>query len=224
MKMKTATKLVSILALVFAISMTRSASASPIPILNPGFESPATPMVTSTVTSWTQTVGVSGVWNINADPSGYWTVSAPEGNQIAFISTGRPGSPGPAAISQILTATLQANTLYTLTGFVGDPIGFAAGTVSTVSLIAGLTTVATLPISAPAGTFTPFSLTFNSDSSLLVGQALQIQLSSNQEQSGFDAIALNATPVPVPSSIWLLMSGGLWVAGFGLRKARATRR
>lgn len=210
-------------AIVASIFSALNASATPITVLNPGFELDTTSsFINGPITDWTTTSGTAGVWNINADPLGFWTALAPQGSNIAFLSDApRPGTA--SAISQVLSATLQADTTYTLSGYVGDPIGFSAGTLSTASLFAGATLLVTESIPAPSGTFTPFSLTFDSTGfPLLVGQTLEIQLAVNEPQTGFDAIALDAssistTSVPEPGTL-LLFSGGLAALGLLRRK------
>src|SRR4051794_10829856 len=118
--MKQATLALAALALL--VGGVGEAKASFLTITNAGFEDP--PISTynnGPITGWTISGRGAGVWNINADPLGFWNVPAPEGNQIAFVSTASaPGSL--ASISQTLTDNLQANTSYTLTGEVGHPI------------------------------------------------------------------------------------------------------
>jgi hypothetical protein len=183
--------------------------AGSIPIVNASFEDPVTSGFTSSgATGWTLSGTGGGVWNINADPLGFWTVPAPEGNQIGWLSPA-PAPGGPATYSQVLSSVLQADTTYTLTGEVGHPIGFGAtnGTVYTVSLLAGTNVLASISGTGPEGSFAPFTVTFDSHGSSFVGQSLEIELSSSKAQTGFDAIALTASAVPEPSGIFLLACG-----------------
>lgn len=190
----------------FGILFAAPVGAVPVTILNPGFESsPA--VLLGQVTDWSPTGGGSSVWNINAAPLGFWTVPAPQGSQIGVLSSApHPGSP--ASFSQVLSASLTGNTIYNLSGYVGHPLGYdsdGAGnpTVYAAALYAGGNFLASLSGTGPAGTFTTFNLLFDSTGSAFVGQSLEIRLSSNQAQTGFDAIALDASAkAAVPDGGW----------------------
>ena len=199
--------------------------AGSIPIVNAGFEDPITSGFTSSgATGWTLSGTGGGVWNINADPLGFWTVPAPEGNQIGWLSPA-PAPGGPATYSQVLSSVLQADTTYTLTGEVGHPIGFGAtnGTVYTVSLLAGTNVLASISGTGPEGSFAPFTVTFDSHGSSFVGQSLEIELSSSKAQTGFDAISLTAqSSVPEPSAIVLAGTGLAALVAFGLIRLKRT--
>lgn len=218
-------KSIAIWAIVLLFGIPASAEAVPIAIKNSGFENPPTSsFIPGAITGWTIAGSGAGVWNINpvsGNPLGFWTTPAPEGNQIGFVAREIP-TPGPASIAQVLSDTLQANSLYTLTGQVGHPIGFGMSanpdTVYTVELLAGNTILSTLSGTGPEGSFIPFQLTFNSTGSPFIGQALQIRLSSTQAQTGFDDIALNATPVPEPSTLCFIATGFLGLLGRGRPK------
>jgi hypothetical protein len=195
--------------------------AGSIPIVNPSFEDPATSTYTNTApTGWTLSGTGGGVWNINADPLAFWTAPAPDGNQIGWLSPA-PGPGGPASFSQVLGADLQADTTYTLSGYVGHPIGYGAttGTVYTVSLLAGTNVLQSISGTGPEGSFAAFSLTFDSQGSPYVGQALEIELASSKAQTGYDAISLTFQSVPEPSGAFLLACGLLGLIGWG-RKPR----
>ena len=200
---------------------TRLATAS-ILIVNPGFESPTDSQgdgVGGGPTGWDFTGGGAGVWNISSSP--FWTVPAPEGNQVGYVA--EPGA-GSATMSQVLAATLQANTIYSLIGQVGQPIGFASpngvDTIYTVELFAGTNFLASTSGTGPEGSFAPFLVSFDSTGSAHIGQSLQIRLSSSQAQTAFDAIALEDSPIAgvVPEAasfvIWgvfgLTYAAGAW--------------
>lgn len=193
-----------------------SAWATPIFITNAGFEDPPTSGVNvGLFTGWNATGSGAGVWNINAAPLGYWNTSAPEGNQIAYVGRENP-SGTPASISQILGDTVQADSVYTLTGQVGHPIGYGStpdpDTVYTVELLAGNVSVSLFSGTGLEGAFSLFQLTFDSTGSAFVGQALQIRLSSSKTQTAFDDIRLDrfstAASVPEPSTLFLVAVGG----------------
>lgn len=197
------------------ITMTASAQAGLIPIINAGFEDPPTTTFNNgLITGWTISGSGAGVWNINDAPLGFWDITAPEGKQIAYVSPA-PAPGNAASISQVLGASLAANTVYTLSGEVGHPIGFGTtvNTVYTIELLAGANVLGSLTGTGPEGMFAHFELTFDSAGSAWVGQSLEIRLSSSQNQTGFDAITLDARPVPEPATITLLGTGGLFLLG-----------
>ena len=100
------------LAVTMLVGLTTAASAAPVLIVNAGFEAPSLgdSQAIFTVAGWTNS-GDSGTFNPHA---GAFASGAPEGENVAFSSHGGP------TISQILSATAQANTLYTLTMLVGN--------------------------------------------------------------------------------------------------------
>ena len=194
--------------IVFACGLS-TAGASLIPIVNPGFEDPATQTFTvGSAPGWSISGNSGGVWNINATPLGVWTVPAPEGNQIGWLS--RADGSGAAAMTQTLSDVLAPNTSYTLSGFVGHPAGSSTA-VYGVTLFAGGNPVATMSGSGPNGSFQAFSLSFDSTGSSFVGQTLAIQLFSDRPQTGFDDIRLEAILIPTPGAATLIGLGGLMV-------------
>lgn len=202
------------------LGLSGSAWATPITILNAGFENPPTALSTAgNITGWVITGSGAGVWNLNDNPTGFWSVTAPKGKQVGFVGREDPG--GAASISQVLTATLLDNSVYTLSGQVGHPRGFGAtlnpDTVFTVELLAGSTVLSSISGTGLEGMFSSFQLTFNSTGSSLVGQALQIRLSSNQAQSAFDDILLNADAADVPEPSTFLFAAGAILALLGYR-------
>ncbi|MBE8996397.1 PEP-CTERM sorting domain-containing protein [Microcystis aeruginosa] len=126
----------------------------------------------------------------------------PDGVQVAYSNGG--------TISQTLSATLQANTQYTLGAYVGSRKNMAFPGYS-IELLAGSTVLASNNIITPiAGTFAPVTVSYSSGSSSpLFGQALEIRLTSNGIQTNFDNVTLDASPIPEPSAILGLLGFGL---------------
>jgi len=190
------------IAIAFAV-MTPVLPAAPVEIINPSFEQPTVIQddgfrtVPSLITGWAieLSTGTVGVWNIL--PGRFYNVTAPVGSQIAFIGGSDRGSG--AAISQVLAATLQASTVYTLSGLVGHPLGLGASnsTLFTAELFAGSTLLASTTGVGGDGSFLPFSFRFDSTGSFLTDQPLKIRLSSNKPQVGFDNIQLDASPAAI---------------------------
>jgi len=204
---------------VASLALPLQIHAASIPILNAGFENPtddgSNPRA---INDWTSSqANEAGIWNINQYPYGFWNVNAPEGNQIAFISVA-PHVGVANTISQVLGATLSANSVYHLSGYVGHPLGYDTSdgtptgtpTVYTVALWANGNLLNSLSGTGPAGSFTTFDLAFDSTGSAFVGQTLEIRLSSNQAQTGFDAIALS-----VPDGGMTAMLLGIGLLGLG---------
>lgn len=208
-----------------------AAKAQIIPIINAGFEEPATSGVENGAPpGWTLTGSGGGVWNINASPLGFWNESAPEGNQVGWLAPDSRLS-GPAAFSQMVPATFQINTLYTLGFDVGIPLGFGtspdASTFAGVQILAGGNNVFVFTQAGfPEGVFFPsflaVSFTESSSQAAFVGLPLEIRLFTNQPQVAFDNITLTAesssTAAPEPATLALLATGLLPVAGAVIRR------
>jgi hypothetical protein len=204
--------------------------ATPVAILNAGFEAPVTSITASPPDNWTVIGGglQAGVWNIVDYAPQYWTATpGQEGKQVAYLSLG-PVPGVPSGLSQILGDSLVANTIYTLSGLVGHPDGilagvgqnFQAGTTWTASLYAGGNLLNSTSGTGPAGSLAAFSLNFNSTGSAFVGQLLEIRLESDRAQTAFDAIALNAQGVPDGGLTILLLGMSMTGLGWMRRKMR----
>ena len=131
-----------------------------------------------------------GVWNptVSNHPDG-----VPEGEQVGFIFLGDPPGSGTVALTQTLTNTLEANTQYTLSVEVGDPLpnpgssaldGFPG---YQIQLLAG-DTVLTLDdnsLNITEGTFETSVISFKaSEYHPNLGEALEIRLVNLLEEEG----------------------------------------
>jgi hypothetical protein len=192
--------------------------AALITVANNSFEAPiiTVPQGFITVSSgtsnnWTFTGGTQqGFANPVAahNAGGSWYGSSPgiipDGNQVAWSNGG--------TISQTLSGTLQTNTVYTLSAFVGNRLsvnfpGYSIGLYAGGNLLASNSGV------TPAdGTFAPVTVSYTSGISVTPGQALEIRLTSLsgfQGQTNFDNITLDAASIPEPSAILGLLGFGL---------------
>ena len=192
--------------------------ATPITIVNPSFELPALPAGSANagpITGWTQSSTGSGVFH----PLGSQLPPPTDGVQTAYVNSGN--------ISQVLSATLQANSDYTLAAdffaridpccvWPGSELDFMAG--GTV-LASAFTAPGAL---APGGTQTS-TVSFLVGGSPLVGQPLQIRVVNTQGvvQLNVDNVHLDAISniIPEPASLILVGSvlGG-WVARRRMRR------
>jgi hypothetical protein len=195
-----------------------SAVASPITINNPSFETPVQCAGCFTYDSSTGWVSVGSVstWRPDVGPGGQYT-SIPDGSQVAAI-----GEPGAGEISQDLTATLLANTTYTLTFWVGQRSDTPISAYD-VAFLAGSSTLGSNSDADPSpGTFIEQTIVYNSGSSPAeLGQTLEITVSGTGEgQADFDLFSLDASPTvitsstPEPSHFWLVLAGLGLVAWF----------
>ena len=191
----------STLALVVWTAAT--ANAAPVLIVNAGFEGQiiGDSVAAFNIDGWSNS-GDSGAFNPDA---GAFAAGAPEGENVAFSSVGGP------TISQVLAATAQANTSYTLTMLVGNRLDALFGGYQT-ELWAGGTMLA-----QDNGSQTPtdgqFLLStvqyFVAAGDAAAGSALEIRFRSLGYQTVFDDVKLDATErVPEPALLALLGLGG----------------
>ena len=212
------------------ISGASIASATTIPISNPSFETPVQSCVGCYTlftaipgSPWVTALGLASVWRPTVG-AGQEFAALPDGNQITPIGFSGAGS----EIYQDLSATLLANTTYTLSFYVGQRTDYAFGGYN-VSLEAknggGLTVLASDSGGAPApGLFVQRNIVFKSGSSPQIGQPLRIDISTpaGNNQASFDLFALttsNSSSTPEPGSLALGASGLLLLAG-ALRRIR----
>jgi hypothetical protein len=198
-----------------ALGLPAQVQGYTITINNASFENPATATTNNNPpTGWTEAgTGGTGVWNINALPAGFWTVPAPDGNQVAFLSDApQPGSS--SSLSQVV-ANVEADTRYSLTGYVGHPINNQ--TVYTASLYAGAFLVGSTGGVAPLGSFAQFNVVYDSSlTPFFVGLPLRIQLESAFAQTTFDALNLQA-----PDGGLTVLLLGMSMAGLGWMRRKA---
>ena len=196
------------IAVTMLVGLTTAAGAAPVAIVNAGFETPS--LVDSqaifTVAGWVNS-GDSGTF----DPHAAALASgAPEGENVAFASHGSP------TISQILGATAQANTLYTLTMLVGHRLDTHSFGGYQSELWAGGTMLAqdNNSLSPPEGQFLLSMIQyFVAAGDPVAGSALQIRFRSLGYQTVFDDVRLDAVErVPEPALLALLGVGGVAVA------------
>jgi hypothetical protein len=165
------------------------------------------------IPGWTTSGSQQGTWQPS---SAYFTSPVPDGTLVAFSNGG--------TISQTLSASLAANTLYTLTVAVGNRLDAVVNNLATtyiIQLFAGNTLLNSITGSnttIPLGTFMDVSFNYLAGVTLPPGN-LSIVLNSVGSQSDFDNVRLTATPtsVPEPSSL-ALMAAGLGLALFVFRR------
>ena len=173
-----------------------------ITITNPGFETiPSNPAwitcagtgcrdtLDGNIPGWTASNSTSiGLFQPS---STYFTLPLPtaEGQTFAQINSG--------TLSQVLSATLQVSTVYTLQVDVGQRLDkLYPSPPPTVQLYAGSTLIATATGAQPAvGGWTTWTGTYQSSvSDPLAGQALKIVLGATTAQGDFDNVRLTAAP------------------------------
>jgi len=163
------------------------------------------------IPDWTTTGGQQGSWQPS---SAYFSSPVPDGSLVAYSNGG--------TISQTLSDSLLANTLYTLSVALGNRFDVISNNLATtylIQLFAGNTLLNSITGSnalITPGTFMDVSLDYPSGATLPAGN-LSIVLSSLGPQSDFDNVRLTATPLPEPGSLTLL-AAGLGLALFVFRR------
>jgi hypothetical protein len=226
----------------FAAGLTlfaHDAAAGPITVLNPSFESPALAAPGDSngpgggITSWTTnsfgTSAAAGVWYLPDAP--YYTVNAPDGNQVAFIYSGT-GATGGGSITQTTSSLFQANTNYTLSFYAGQLAltgGFTYPDTVDAILYEGSTSnvLATFPVTAPLSgpdSFQLDSFTFSAGINPYASGNIGIEFYSEgvaNSMATFDNVSLSASTaaaIPEPASLLFLGAG---LIGFAIRRRRA---
>ena len=199
--------------------------ATPIIVNNASFEAELVSNggFLATVSAWVigPSISIPGgppVGTSNPSASEYPGGLAPDGQNIAFSKDG--------TISQVLAATLTANTTYSLQVDVGHRADNPVFLGYSVELLAGGVTLASESSLSPApGTFLTSTVSFATGAShVLLGQPLQILLDVIPQQGGpgyqvqFDNVRLAAVTAAVPTV------GTLSLFVFGLTSLAAIRR
>jgi hypothetical protein len=212
-----------------------NASAATITINDPSFETPAVGCSGSGCFSslgnfggfWTGS-GVTATFSPTAgSPGSEFDTPLPDGVQVAVAGASGLGG----EFFQDLSATLEANTTYDLTFYIGQRNDALLATY-TVSLMADDTSEVTLASDsngAPAaGTFIQRTISFDSGPSPAeLGKTLRIDVTvptqTGNNQADFDLFALTANPtvtsgVPEPGSVALGGSGLLLMLAGAVRR------
>ena len=206
------------LAVLIGVFAVGTADAGLLTIADPSFEG-----VALSPGAFTSGTYAANSWNSYANAGIFRTTASqypggvPDGVNVAYSSSS-------AVIDQVLSATLAANTTYTLTVDVGSRLDAPHNDGFTIELLAGgvLLSAASNSPTPANGTFvvaTDAYTTGASDPHL--GQALEIKLlSAPTGQTSFDNVKLDATAVPEPGSLAL---AGLGAASTGLGRWRKKR-
>ena len=215
------------------VTITKPAlTLTAVTIVNQGFEDPVLADGGCTSTSTPPPAWINGYYDV-ADPAvwvagyseagGYNPSAAqgyggvvPEGENVAYATSYVGYDKG---MSQVLSATLQANTQYDLSALVGNPFLFNDSTAAgnyRIELLAGgvVLDLDTGPSPADDTTWTTASLTYNSGADAVadpnVGQPLEIRLLAVDFTDGkgvdFDDVKLTAEgPIPDPYIVKLTL-------------------
>jgi hypothetical protein len=209
MNRRTIRQLGVVLALVLGnavFGLVPAAEADPVPIINPGFEdfsifvvdnnsthillhSPSEILSGDPVPGWVL-IGLGGTFR----PGSTSFSGIPEGINVAWLDFDSIES---SSLSQVLSTTLSANTVYTLSVDVGHKAGYPLAAFS-VQLLAGGELLGEATLDAiPEGQFQTVTVTFTAppDHSQL-DQPLAIRLVSiaDRQEVCFDNVRLDATP------------------------------
>ncbi|PAW63805.1 MAG: hypothetical protein B9S38_17005 [Verrucomicrobiia bacterium Tous-C4TDCM] len=194
-------------------------AAQPVTLANPGFENPVVAVdgsFTALATGWSKVNSANEIGVLNPD-TGDFTAQAPEGTNVGYVY----GGVVDAGMSQVLTATFQADASYTLTVKVGNSLTYAYDGYR-VQLLAGGTLLAednnTLTPAPDAFVTATVNYAYNAGLHAgLVGQALEIRLlgkgqsGDTQGETEFDDVQLTATlanPLANPAGPYSVPHGG----------------
>lgn len=220
--------------IVLILSSNVCALAAPVTILNPSFETASIPLALGyanasqinglnptnggTLANWTPVGALQpGFWlgaydpQFNSHPN--WTFTWETGNNMAYVQQLSPAA-GSTGLGQVLSETLQPNTLYTLQVDVGRRLFTLPNWNYAVQLWAGSTQLASVSTqNLLADSVGLETLTFLSGGTHgAMGQALEIRLMTLVPNSEvfFDNVRLDAAGVPEPGT-WALAAMGIVV-------------
>ena len=196
--------------------------ADGVTVQNASFETikPANPLTVScgsgcaynggSIPDWTL-IGTGGSFQPNTT---FFNLPLPNGSIVAYSNGG--------TISQILGVTVQPDSTYTLSVYVGDRVGGEEVANYSIALDDGSTTLCSTPTASNGaithGTFADVTLTCSTGATVAPGD-LAIVLTSSGTQIDFDNVALNVQ-TPEPASYLLLCIGlGAMVVFFRFRRA-----
>lgn len=194
-----------------------SSHADLVPIINGDFESPEVdPFTQGSIEGWTKVsgdannrVGIAELSSSSINPP------AIDGDQVAFLRE------GPYVMGQTLSITITENTVYTLSIYVGmrSDINYSGYTF-------GLYANGVALVSEANPTFPSFGAWMNRTLSYTampgdanIGQTLEVRFgntaaeSSGVSQTVFDAISLDASAVPEPSTYAMMGLGAALLLG-----------
>jgi hypothetical protein len=196
--------------LLSVLLVANAAFAIPLTVVNPSFEAnvyaDAGFSYTDPITGWTRNGTQVTVWNPAA---AFYTQTGviPDGNQVMVIDGAG------TYVTQVLSDTLTANTLYTLTVGIGNRIGGTFGG-HNIQLRAGGTILnqAINTVSPADNQFLDATVSFFAPiGHAQLGQALEVRLlrAGVTGSSEFDLVRLDAFLVqaPEPSSLLLAAAG-----------------
>jgi hypothetical protein len=175
------------------------ATAVSVPILNASFEFP-----------WVDTANYNGDidnWVVTGEiyhsgvqvPQSYYYLTGVDGRQVGWIWAG--------AISQVLTATIKANAVYTLKALVGtwytSPPTYAVQLVDSNNNVVLAQATGSCNLGSLVEVTTPPY--FANSHPEYIGHTLKIVLCSTGEEANFDKVALDYSFGPQPGTLFLLL-------------------
>jgi hypothetical protein len=223
----------TVLAACVLLAIAGSACATTITVPNYEFDNPVVTQYNSgPITSWTITNGNAGLYNSAwANANSGFALPPNSSSQFMWLNADTSGVFG---VYQVLSATLQANTTYTLMVDVAlqPPTttmcgGVALGYGSTFQTNDLTATTSSTPTPTPSGSWTTWTITYTTGSSPAgLGQALRVELSTvptgvtGAKQLAFDNVRLTSVSVPEPSTLALLAAGLAGLVCYAWRKRR----